>query len=83
MLGKADDPWWRSVVLSAISLTRQEEALEFLLDRVRTESLDAEGAIEAVLRFRPSQDVIERLKQMVAGNPRLMSVFAEQQKLSS
>jgi HEAT repeat protein len=81
--GKADDPWWRSVVLSAISLTRQEEALEFLLDRVRTESLDAEGAIEAVLRFRPSQDVIERLKQMVAGNPRLMSVFAEQQKLSS
>ena len=36
---KADDPWWRSVLLSAISLTRQEEALEFLLELVRTESL--------------------------------------------
>ncbi len=80
---KADDPWWRSVLLSAISLTRQEEALEFLLELVRTESLDAEAVIEAVLRSMPSRDVVERLKQLVAGNVRLTRVFAEHQKPSS
>jgi HEAT repeats len=80
---KADDPWWRSVLLSAISLTRQEEAHEFLLELVRTESLDAEAAIEAILRSIPSRDVVERLKQLVAGNVRLTRVFAEHQKPSS
>ena len=76
---KASDPWWRSVLLSEISLTRQDEALEFLLDLVRSESLDAEGAIEAVLRSAPAQEVITRLKKLVAGNPRLARVFAENQ----
>ena len=74
--GKADDPWWRSVLLSAIALTRQEEALEFLLDLVRTESLSAEAAIEAVLRSAPSQEVMQRLEKLVAGNPRLQRTFA-------
>ncbi|MGC1450968.1 MAG: HEAT repeat domain-containing protein [Candidatus Sulfotelmatobacter sp.] len=74
--GKADDPWWRSVLLSAIALTRQEEALEFLLDLVRTESLSADAAIEAVLRSMPSQEVIERLEKLVEGNPRLKHAFA-------
>ncbi len=78
--GKAEDPWWRSVLLSAISLTRQPEALEFLLELVRTESLSAQGAIEALLRSSPSQEVVESLQQMVAGNPRLKRVFVEQQK---
>jgi HEAT repeat protein len=77
---KAEDPWWRSVLLSAIALTRQPEALEFLLELVRKESLAAEGAIEAVLRSMPSQEVVERLKLMVAGNSRLTRVFVEQQK---
>jgi HEAT repeat protein len=80
---KANDPWWRSALLSAISLTRQEDALEFLLDLVRTETLDAEGAIEAILRSVPSQEVIERLKQLVDKNARLMRVFVEHQKLTS
>jgi HEAT repeat protein len=74
--GKADDPWWRSVLLSAIALTRQEEALEFLLDLVRTESLSSDAAIEAVLRSMPSQEVIERLEKLVEGNPRLKHAFA-------
>jgi hypothetical protein len=30
------DPWFRSVLLSAIALTRQDAALEFLLDQVRS-----------------------------------------------
>ena len=51
------DPWFCSVLLSAIALTRQDAALEFLLDQVRTESLQAEAAIEAILRSMPSDEV--------------------------
>jgi HEAT repeat protein len=77
---KADDPWWRSVLLSAIALTRQDEALEYLLDLVRTESLNAEAAIEAVLRSMPSSEIIQRLERCVVGNPRLAHALAAQQK---
>jgi len=70
------DPWFRSVLLSAIALTRQDAALEFLLNLVRTESLQAEAAIEAILRAAPSEEVIERLEQLVAGNQRLARAFA-------
>jgi len=76
---KVDDPWWRSVLLSAIALTRQDAALEFLLDLVRTESLSAEAAIEAILRSRPSSEIIKRLEKLTAGNPRLARVFATHQ----
>ena len=75
-LDHARDPWFRSVVLSAIALTRQEEALEFLLELVRQESLDAEGAIEAVLRSMPSDEVKQRLEKLAAGNARLTRAFA-------
>lgn len=77
---KAIDPWFRSVVLSAVALTRQDEAMEFLLELVRKESLDAEGAIEALLRSMPSPELSGRLKKLVVGNPRLARVFAEHQK---
>jgi HEAT repeats len=77
-LPRVIDPWFRSVVLSSIALTRQDKALEFLLDLIRKESLDAEGAIEAILRSMPSLDAIERLKKLVSGNPRLKHVFAAQ-----
>jgi HEAT repeat protein len=80
---KAEDPWWRSVMLSAIALARQEEALEFLLELVRTESLNAEAAIEAILRCMPAPEVVLRLEKMVAGNPRLARVFTANQKTSS
>jgi hypothetical protein len=82
-LAKATDSWWRSVLLSAISLTRQDEALEFLLERVRTESLDAEAAIEAVLRSVPSEEVIKRLESLVADNARLKRAFATHRSASS
>jgi HEAT repeat protein len=78
----AHDPWWRSALLSAISLTRQESALEFLLDLVRTESLDAEAAIEAILRTMPSQEVVACLQELVEDNSRLKRVFAAQRKTS-
>jgi HEAT repeat protein len=69
------DPWFRSVLLSAIALTRQDAAQEFLLNQVRTESLQAEAAIEAILRAMPNPETTKRLEQMVAGNPRLARAF--------
>ena len=82
-LGDVSDPWFRSVLLSAIALTRQDEAVEFLLELVRTESLHAEGAIEALLRAMPSAEVIRRLEEVVAGNPRLTRVFATHRDASA
>ena len=76
---KANDPWWRSVLLSAIALTRQDAALEFLLDLVGTESLDAEAAIEAILRSMPSSEIIQRLERSVASNLLLARAFATHQ----
>ncbi len=74
--GDAKDPWWRSVLLSAMALTRLDIAMEFLLDVVRTESLDAEGAIEAILRAAPSHETISALESLVRDNPRLATAFA-------
>ncbi len=71
------DPWFRSVLLSAIALTRQDAALEFLLDQVRSESPQAEAAIEAILRAAPSVEVIKRLEALVSGNQRLARAFAK------
>jgi HEAT repeat protein len=82
-MADARDPWWRSVLLSAIALTRQDVALEFLLERVGNDGLDAEPAIEAVLRSLPSASVVERLETLVAGNPRLKRILAAQRKSSS
>ncbi len=73
---EAKDPWWRSVLLSAIALTRQAAALEFLIDLVRRESLDAEGAIDAILRSGPSDETVQALDKLVANNPRLARAVA-------
>jgi hypothetical protein len=72
----AKHPWWRSVLLSAIALTRLDPAMEFLLNLVRTESLDAEGAIEAILRAAPSPEIVTALESLVRDNPRLSNAFA-------
>lgn len=69
------DPWFRSVLLSAIALTRQDEALDYLFDLIRTESLHAEAAVEAILRSGPSAEVTNRLEQLAASNPRLALAF--------
>ena len=79
-LAEARDPWFRSVVLSAIALSRQDAALEFLLDLIRQESLDAEPAIEALLRSMPSAEIIKQIEKLAAGNPRLARTFAANQK---
>lgn len=77
------DPWFRSVLLSAIALTRQDAAVEFLLELVRSESLNAEAAIETILRAMPSDEVTKRLEQLVAGNQRLARAFAANKPTSS
>jgi hypothetical protein len=74
------DPWFRSVLLSAIALTRQDAAVEFLIELVRTESLQAEGAIEAILRAMPSDEITKRLEKLVAGDQRLARAFATRRK---
>ena len=76
-LGTAHEHWWRSVLLSAIALTRQDAAVEFLLELVRSESLDAEGSIEAVLRSMPSDEIVKRLEKLTASNLRLKRLFTE------
>ena len=50
--------------------------MEFLLDLVRTESLDAEGAIEAILRAAPSDQMVSALESLVRDNPRLSIAFS-------
>ena len=73
---KTHDPWLRSVLLSAIALTRQVAAIEFLLDLVRSDSIGADMAVEALLRSLPSNEVLQRLKALVSGNSRLERAFA-------
>lgn len=79
-LEHASDPWFRSVLLSAIALTRQDAAMEFLFELVRRESLDAERAIEALVRTMPSQEAMQRLEKLVAGDPRLARSLAASRK---
>jgi len=75
-LQHAGDPWWRSVLLSAIALTRQDAAIGFLLDLVQSESLDAEASIETLVRSVPSEETLKRLKKLASANPRLARVLA-------
>jgi len=75
-LTDAIDPWVRSVVLSAIALTRQDAAIDFLLEQVRKDSADAESAVEAILRSGTSEEVVQHLQGLVKGNPRLERAFA-------
>lgn len=72
----ARDPWFRPVLLSAIALTRQEEATDFLLHMIESEAMGADMAVEALLRSGPSDDVVRRMKKLVAGNARLERAFA-------
>jgi hypothetical protein len=73
---KAHDPWLRSVLLSAIALTRQTAAIEFLLGLIRADSIGADIAVEALLRSLPSDEIVQQLKTAIAGNARLERAFA-------
>ena len=66
--------------LSAIVLTRQDAAMELLLDLIAQESMDAEAAIEEIMRSRPAEAIVKRLEKSVAGNSRLARALAAQIK---
>ena len=70
------DPWFRSVLLSAIALTRQQTAHDFLFELVQADSVHAEAAIEALLRSAPSPEITQHLERLVSENPRLARAFA-------
>jgi len=76
-LENANDAWFRSILLSAIALTRQDAAMDFLLDLVEKESLNAEGAVEAIFRSAPSDELVQHLQEVTSANPRLARVVAE------
>ena len=76
------DAWFQSVLLSAIGLTRQEAATDFLLDLVRKGSNHAEAAIKAIVQSMPPDEIIKQLESAVAGNPRLSRALAAEQKSS-
>lgn len=74
---KTEDPWFSSVLLSAVALTRQSEATDFLLKLVTEEDLRADQALEALLRSMPSDEVIEQVRASIQGNRKLEKVFAD------
>jgi len=75
-LQSAHDSWFRSVLFSAIALTRQGAAMQFLLQVVEAESPDAERALEALVRSVPSRETMDRLTGLVAPNPTLSRALA-------
>ena len=78
-----NDRWFQGVLLSAIALTRQPAAFNFLLQSIRAESPHAEAAIEAILRSLPPPETIQELEALVSGKPRLARAFATFRRESS
>jgi HEAT repeat protein len=74
------DPWFTSVLLSAIAITRLPEAFDFLLAMVAAESNYAAPAIEAIARTAPTPELCVLLKAAVAqsGSPRLEHALHQQ-----
>jgi hypothetical protein len=60
----ARDPWFRVALLSAIALTRQQEATDWLLDLIGNEKTHAVDAHEALCRSAPSEVTLGRLKEL-------------------
>jgi uncharacterized protein (DUF1778 family) len=61
---QTSDSWFRPVLLSAIALTRQSEATEWLLELITQDEDGAADAHEAVCRSAPSEATLERLERL-------------------
>jgi HEAT repeat protein len=57
------DPWFRAALLSAIALTRQDEAFNWLLSLVQANNDDSKDAHEALCRSKPPSGILEKLAQ--------------------
>ena len=64
---KARDPWFRTTLLSAIALTRQDEAYNWLLTLIESDDGDTKDAHEALCRSKPPTTILERLTRL--GHP--------------
>ncbi|HEY6374469.1 MAG TPA: hypothetical protein VIX90_02975 [Edaphobacter sp.] len=58
------DPWFRTALLSAIALTRQDEAFTWLLTLIEREDRDSKDAHEALCRSNPPNAILDRLTQI-------------------
>lgn len=76
-LERTSDQWFCSVLLTAIALTRQESATEFLLDLIREESFHAERAVKAIAESAPPPECLRKVEEAIAGNSRLLRVLNE------
>jgi hypothetical protein len=63
-LARTRDPWFRTAVLSAIALTRQQPAADYLLSLIADETSDATDAHEALCRSSPSPSTRDRLAEL-------------------
>ena len=61
---KARDPWFRTALLSAIALTRQDEAFDWLITLIAQNDRNGEDAREAIRRSNPPSAVFERLARL-------------------
>ena len=59
------DAWFGSVLLSAIAITRMDEAMDFLTDLIARDAREAPAAIEAIARTSPSAEQRARVQQAV------------------
>jgi hypothetical protein len=64
VFAKTRDPWFQNSILSAIALTRQEKATEWLLNLVEKEGSHGIDAHQALCRSVPSAATLERLRQL-------------------
>lgn len=73
------DPWFASVLLSAIALCRLPAALEYLAGIVERDEFEAAAAIEAIGRTAPTPETRERVERAArtSGNVRLEKSFHE------
>ena len=61
---KARDSWFGTAILSAVALTRQQQATDWLLDLVANEQRHSADAHEALCRSAPSAATLDRLRQL-------------------
>ena len=73
------DPWFLSVLLSAIALTRLPQAVDFLLAKIEHDEREAPLAIEALVRLASDAGLRARLAKAVeeTGSSRLQKALAE------
>ena len=58
---QAQDPWFRAALLSAIALTRQDEAYTWLLTLIERDTDDSKDAHEALCRSNPPAAILDQL----------------------